>query len=645
LGRHRRGRIFRLENAEVRKAQAAQIAEVQKLLGDNFVGRPSGDLLKLLAHGDQRIRLRAQWALAARISATIIEKNGNIAAVPEWNQLREAALHGVDGPEKALSRLHAIWAKGHIGRAMADKAAQTPGGTTTVALDDLSKQLLADPDAEIRAQSWKVLGDLTSTWEPEVIRAATAALADASPRVRCFAALALAKRGDASAAPAILTLLRENADQDQNLRHAGVMALAGIHDAKTLAAAAADPSRSVRLAALIAMRRLEMPEVAQFLKDSDPALVLEAARAINDAGIAAAYGELAKLITKPVKDEQLMLRVLNANFRVATTATMMGLTMYVVDKEQPEFLPHRGTEPPWDVDQSSTARSHCRSVPPLEQPLRLAGGGHAQGHAFGYTADAIRSQSEGVALAAIHVVQALEMKNTGSLLLDLMAQKQVSPKVRAEALKTLAAFNDPKLKNAIKLAVADKNPGLRVEASAMLGKLDPGEAAKQLGAAFTDAALDEKKQIISALGDLPGAAADQALAGLLADAAKIPPEAKLELIEAAEKRKSEDVRAKLGAYLGTAPAKDPLAKFSFAMAGGDAENGERLFREHVAAQCIRCHKVHGTGGDAGRISQRSQRPKTGATFSNRSSIPARRSRMVFRPSWSHSRTGTSRRGS
>jgi quinoprotein glucose dehydrogenase len=593
-----RGRIFRLENAEVRKAQAAQIAEVQKLLGDNFVQRPSGDLLKLLAHGDQRIRLRAQWALAARISARIIEKNGNIAAVPEWNQLREAALHGVDGAEKALSRLHAIWAKGHIGRAMADKAAQTPGGTTSVALDDLSTKLLADPDAEIRAQSWKVLGDLTSTWEPEVIRAATSALADTSRRVRCFAALALAKRGDASAAPAILTMLRENADQDQYLRHAGVMALAGIHDASTLATAAKDESRSVRLTALIAMRRLEMPEVAQFLKDSDPALVLEAARAINDAGIAGAYGELAKLVSKPIKDEQLMLRVLNANFRLGTVEAALALMKYVIDVQQPEFLRIEGLNllglwinPP--------QRDRVAGV---FRPLSSRAGFPVEvfrGMLLGTLPTLFQAKSEDVALAAMHVVQALEMKETGSSLLDLMAQKQVSPKVRAEALKTLGAFNDPKLKDAIKLAVADKNPGLRVEASAMLGKLDPSEAAKQLGAAFTDAALEEKKQIISALGDLPGAAADQALAGLLGDAAKIPAEAKLELIEAAEKRKAADVKAKLGAYLGAAPANDPLGKFDFAMAGGDAANGERLFREHVAAQCLRCHKVQGTGGDAG----------------------------------------------
>src|SRR5205085_10746794 len=59
------------------------------------------------------------------------------------------------------------------------------------------------------------------------------------------------------------------------------------------------------------------------------------AHAINDEGIAAAYGELAKLIAKPVNDEQLMLRVINANFRSGNAAT---LAAYAADEAQPEKL-------------------------------------------------------------------------------------------------------------------------------------------------------------------------------------------------------------------------------------------------------------------------------------------------------------------
>src|SRR5437016_2597745 len=77
-----------------------------------------------------------------------------------------------------------------------------------------------------------------------------------------------------------------NNDADPFLRHAGVMALVGIGDKDAITRAAADASTSVRLAALLAMRRLNMPEIAGFLNDIDKQIVLEAARAIYDVPIA-----------------------------------------------------------------------------------------------------------------------------------------------------------------------------------------------------------------------------------------------------------------------------------------------------------------------------------------------------------------------
>jgi len=63
---------------------------------------------------------------------------------------------------------------------------------------------------------------------------------------------------------------------------------------------AQDESRPVRLAALLATRRLKSESVASFLADKDPLLVKEAALAINDQDIANAYPALGKLIEKPL---------------------------------------------------------------------------------------------------------------------------------------------------------------------------------------------------------------------------------------------------------------------------------------------------------------------------------------------------------
>jgi hypothetical protein len=77
-------------------------------------------------------------------------------------------------------------------------------------------------------------------------------------------------------------MLAENADRDVFLRHAGVQALAWIGDRGKLGELAAEPVASLRLSALLAMRKLRDPHIARFLDDPQRALRLEAARAIND---------------------------------------------------------------------------------------------------------------------------------------------------------------------------------------------------------------------------------------------------------------------------------------------------------------------------------------------------------------------------
>ena len=101
-----RGRIFRLENAEVRKAQAAQIAEVQALIGGELLKKSSAELAALLGHADQRVRLRAQWALVEK-------KDGG-------ERFLEAAKSGA-----GLARLHGIWGMGHLVRLAENDALKT----------------------------------------------------------------------------------------------------------------------------------------------------------------------------------------------------------------------------------------------------------------------------------------------------------------------------------------------------------------------------------------------------------------------------------------------------------------------------------------------------------------------------------------
>ncbi|MDB6152442.1 MAG: gdhB 1, partial [Chthoniobacteraceae bacterium] len=282
-----RGRIYKMGNAEALAAQSVQVAEVKKFLGEGFKQRSSDELAKLLAYPDQRIRLNAQWALEEKPDGA--------------DKLLAAA--NVSAP---LARLHGIWGLGQIARLAGykDKAVETKLLTPLLAL-------LSDKDAEVRAQAAKVLGDgaVAASFDPFV-----KALTDENLRVRYFAAQGLGKLANPAAAEPLIALLRDNADKDEFIRNAGVVALIGSGNEAAILTAAKDNSRAVRLASLLALRKTNDARVSQFLTDQEPQLVKEAAQAINDEGIAGAYGDLAKLITETGRDEQLMIRVINANF-------------------------------------------------------------------------------------------------------------------------------------------------------------------------------------------------------------------------------------------------------------------------------------------------------------------------------------------
>ena len=109
-------------------------------------------------------------------------------------------------------------------------------------------------------------------------------LRDASPRVRFFAAEALGRDAYRPAFQPIVEMLAANNEEDVYLRHAGALALSRIGPATAIADLATNPNRAVRIAAVVALRRLKDASVARFLADQDEYIATEAARAINDDG-------------------------------------------------------------------------------------------------------------------------------------------------------------------------------------------------------------------------------------------------------------------------------------------------------------------------------------------------------------------------
>ena len=278
-----RGRIWKLDAAGA--ASNPLRAETRALIAATFENRSLADLSNLLRHADMRVRMKAQF--------TLVDRGAE-------DQLLAAARQR----EHQLARVHAIWGIGQLARRDARQSR-------------LLMPLLSDADPEIRAQAAKMLGDVR--YAPAAGRL-VALVRDPAPRVQQFATEALGRIGHRPGIPAIVEMLAANNDADAVLRHTGAVALARIGDPAAVAALSDHPSRGVRVAAVVALRRMRDAGVARFLRDQDEYVVTEAARAINDdESIPGALPELAAVLDETrFRSEPLVRRVINANVRVGS---------------------------------------------------------------------------------------------------------------------------------------------------------------------------------------------------------------------------------------------------------------------------------------------------------------------------------------
>src|SRR6266536_225720 len=131
-----KGRIYRVHDPATDKDPL--VLETKKLLAQGMEKRSLKELARLLAHRDMRVRQEAQFALADRGLQAV----RTLASVAR----NEAS---------QLARLHAIWGLGQIGSGF---PVPSPGTEVSAAMDLLG-ELLADGDADVRAQAAKVLGE------------------------------------------------------------------------------------------------------------------------------------------------------------------------------------------------------------------------------------------------------------------------------------------------------------------------------------------------------------------------------------------------------------------------------------------------------------------------------------------------------
>jgi quinoprotein glucose dehydrogenase len=542
--------------------------------------RTQEHLEKLLEHADMRVRLGAQFDLVDR---------GCVASLA-W-----IAEHGAN----AGARRHAMWG-----------LAQLNGQPNSDAFAALL-QRTSDKDDEIRAQAFKGLAGTGGCTTGGLEAAATAGrrgLEDKAPRVRYFAAQLAARLRNPALLPDVAAMLRDNADRDPYLRHAGVVAMMAITDLNpaALKPAVNDASPSVRLAALLAMRRLQHPEIAQFLNDKEPRLQAEAARAIYDVPIADAMAHLAALSPKAPSlsktlpeafSEPLLLRVIAAHRYLGRKDNAAALAALAANRDAPtnlrlEALKHLSEwEKPSGRDPIVGLWRPLRDRPKEDVadalktalPALLTGG--------------FRVRFEAVRLASEHGI-----KDVGPALRAMVRDGSFTPAVRVEALQALQKLGDSEYETIAGLALKSKEPRLRQGARALvLPKTPPEDAARQLAEVFDSGTTFEKQGSFALLADLKSASADalleQWLDRLIQN--KVPAEVQLDLLEAATRRDTPALKKKLAAYDESMPKTDAVLPYRAALAGGDAERGRNLYVNKTELSCVRCHKLDGNGGEVG----------------------------------------------
>ena len=82
-------------------------------------------------------------------------------------------------------------------------------------------------------------------------------------------------------------------------------------------------------------------------------------------------------------------------------------------------------------------------------------------------------------------------------------------------------------------------------------------------------------------------------------AGKLPLAIHVELIETVESLSSDELKSSLESYMDSKALGDAVATYRGAIRGGNANEGQRIFYQNAAAQCIRCHAVGGSGGEVG----------------------------------------------
>lgn len=558
------GRIWKLDVADTKNDLEKERIETERLMTLDYEAQSNDELVKLLSYSDMRIRQKAQFALAKstfwgyRKFKSVLEESSN-----------------------QLAKIHATWGIGQI------------------AANDLGKAeplvaLLSDEDPEIITQALKVLGDVKYSNASDNF---ISLLQHDNDRVKFYAAQALGRIENEEAVQPLLDMIVANADADVYLRHAAVLALSRIGQVEPISALDTNENRSLRIAAVLVLRRLQSPEVAKFLKDKDEYIVAEAARAINDDwSIEEALPALAQMLTQEqFKSEPIMRRSINAALRVGGDNEMRNLISFVKNTSfsselRGEALAALGTwESPSVLDRvdgrlrGEVNRDGNLLRKELKQDIPLF----------------LSDSSPEILIGVAKTLANLGMNDNNKDVYSVFS-KNKSPEVRASMLTALGKLQYEDIATAMKAGMGDKEQQVREAAVGLIAELDISKDAlpSVVNPIFKTGTVREQQKILGVLAEMPIEKSETVLTSLIQKAGKnqLNDGVILDLIEAAEATKSETLITQLAVLKKGAESADAYQE---TLQGGDWRGGRTVFNNNPTAQCVRCHALGGAGGVVG----------------------------------------------
>jgi quinoprotein glucose dehydrogenase len=318
--------------------------------------------------------------------------------------------------------------------------------------------------------------------------------------------------------------------------------------------AALEKDPEIRMAAALALGGLKRREVAYYLNDEDPRIVVEAARAIHDIPIPEAMSSLASMADVEKGGVRMALdfvlpiyrRVIDAAFQLGQTEHAAALSAFAANAQLPESLRVEAIEAlsnwlePLPGNRVTGAWNPIGPRDPrsVRIPFSLEING------------LLKSESLTLRQAAVRAAGMLKMQSVANQVLECFRDARLPASLRLSALNALGRMDDFQLASALREALKDADPGIRKAGVEWMGRLPSERAVGLLSDVLDQGSVEEKRKAFVQLADIPGSAVDGIFLKWLIflNRGQVPSELREDLLAGARKRNNRSLDRRIEEY-------------------------------------------------------------------------------------------------